>query len=146
MQRKKFIKTLGCACIGATSLATLLQSCSSTNYFAQSTLANNQLTIKKSEFIKIVNGKHVQRIYILVRSEKQVTPICIYKISDDNYSALLMVCTHNGCELNPQGNYLVCPCHGSEFSNTGVVQNPPAEQNLKSFKTTTDNDNIYIQL
>jgi cytochrome b6-f complex iron-sulfur subunit len=67
-------------------------------------------------------------------------------INEDDYSALLLQCTHKGCELQPQGNFLICPCHGSEFTNKGVVQNPPAEQNLKTFKTSTDNENIYIYL
>jgi cytochrome b6-f complex iron-sulfur subunit len=55
-------------------------------------------------------------------------------------------CTHKGCELIPQGDYLVCPCHGSEFSNNGQVLNPPAEDNLKTFITESDNENIYILL
>jgi len=64
----------------------------------------------------------------------------------ENYSALLMQCTHKGCELKPQGNYLACPCHGSEFDNKGVVQNPPAEQNLQNFQTKADDKNVYINL
>jgi cytochrome b6-f complex iron-sulfur subunit len=146
MQRKEFIKTCCIASISGTALAALLQSCASTNYFAQTTLANNQVTIKKTEFVKIEKEKLVQRKYVLVKTDKLTFPIYVYKISDEVYSALLMECTHKGCELQPNGNYLICPCHGSEFTNQGVVQNPPAEENLRSFKTTTDNDNIYIQL
>lgn len=146
MDRKDFIKTCGLACFGATALASLLQSCTSTNYFAQTTVNKNQLVLKKSEFISIEKDKTITRKYVLVKTEKYNFPICIYKTSDENYSALLMECTHKGCELQPHGDYLICPCHGSEFSNTGVVQNPPAEQNLQSFKITTDHDNIYIQL
>ena len=88
----------------------------------------------------------MQRKYVLLKSDKFNFPICIFKIGEDTYSALLMECTHNGCELQPQGDNLLCPCHGSEFSNKGVVQNPPAEENLKTFTIKTDNENIYIQL
>ena len=146
MDRKEFIKTCGLACFGATALASLLQSCATNNYFAQTTVNKNQLVLKKSEFISIEKDKTVNRKYVLVKTEKYNFPICIYKTSEENYSALLMECSHKGCELQPHGDYLICPCHGSEFSNTGVVQNPPAEQNLQSFKITTDHDNIYIQL
>ena len=146
MNRKDFIKTCGFVCVSGTALATLLQSCASTNYFAQSTLKSNQITIKKSEFIKIKKDKQVQRKYVLLKSDKYNFPICIYKMSGENYSALLMQCTHKGCELQPHGEYLICPCHGSEFTNTGIVQNPPAEENLKIFKITTDNENIYIHI
>ncbi len=146
MDRKEFIKTCGFACIGGTALAALLESCASTNYVAETTLNNNQITIKKTEFVKIKNNKTVPHKYILLRSDKYAFPICVYKHSDESYSALLMQCTHNGCELQAQGDYLVCPCHGSEFSNKGIVQNPPAEVNLKTFQIKTDNENIYIQL
>ncbi|MFM9944623.1 MAG: ubiquinol-cytochrome c reductase iron-sulfur subunit [Bacteroidia bacterium] len=128
------------------ALSSILEGCVSTNYFAQSTLGNNQLIIKKSEFIKTEKGKETQRKYVLVKSEKLNFPICIYKTDEQNYTALFMECTHKGCELQPHGDYLICPCHGSEFSNKGIVQNPPAEENLKTFIIKTDNENIYIYL
>lgn len=146
MDRKEFIKTCGFACLGGTALAALLQSCASTNYFALTSFENNQITIKKTEFIKVEKNKTMQRKYVLAKTAQYNFPICIYKISEEIYSALLMQCTHKGCELNPHGDYLICPCHGSEFTNKGIVQNPPAEQNLKTFKIITDNENIYIQL
>lgn len=146
MDRKEFIKTCGIACVGGTLLSTLLQSCATANYFAQTSFAGNQIVLKKTEFISIEKSKQVQRKYVLVKTEKLQFPICIYKIGEENYTALLMECTHKGCELQPNGSYLICPCHGSEFTNQGTVQNPPAEENLKTFKTTTDNDTIYIQL
>ncbi len=145
MERKIFIKSCGIACLSGTFVTAMLQGCASSNYFAQNTIANNRITIKKSEFIKIQKEKQILRKYVLVKSEKHNFPICIYKIGEDTYSALLMECTHNSCELQPHGEFLTCPCHGSEFSNKGVVQNPPAEANLKSFQTSTDKDHIYVQ-
>lgn len=146
MNRRDFIKTCGYACIGETVFMVLLQSCASTNYFAQTTFEGDRILIKKTEFLKTEKEKITERKFVLVKSEKFSYPIGIYKINEDEYSALLLQCTHKGCELQPQGNFLVCPCHGSEFTNKGVVQNPPAEQNLKTFKTSTDNENIYIYI
>ncbi|MGP8215363.1 MAG: ubiquinol-cytochrome c reductase iron-sulfur subunit [Bacteroidia bacterium] len=146
MHRKEFIKICCISCLGGTALISLLEGCAGSNYFAQNTMANNQITIKKSEFIKVDKEKQSHRKYVLVKSDSLNFPICIFKISEDTYSALLMECTHRGCELQPAGDYLSCPCHGSEFTNRGIVQNPPAEENLKTFKTTTDNENIYVQL
>ncbi|MBK9247047.1 MAG: Rieske (2Fe-2S) protein [Ignavibacteria bacterium] len=100
--------------------------------------------MKKSEFVHHKTDEIIQRPYVLIKTEKHKYPLCVYKIDDNKYSALLMRCSHKGCELNPQGDYLVCPCHGSEFTNTGIVQSPPAAQNLTTFPTTTDNENIYI--
>lgn len=146
MNRKEFIKTCCLACIGGSVLAALLESCASAYYFAKTSLENNQITIKKTEFMKVEKEKTVQRKYVLVKSHQYGYPICIYKISEDDYSALLMECTHKGCELEPQGDYLQCPCHGSEFTNRGLVQNPPATDKLKTFQVTADNENIYVQL
>ncbi len=145
MERKEFIKTCGFACLGTTAISVVLQSCMSTNYFAQSTFKENQISIKKTEFINLGKDKQTERKFILVKTEKLNFPIIIYK-HEDNYTALWMQCTHKGCELRPHGDYLVCPCHGSEFTNKGMVQNPPAEENLKTFIIKTDNENLYVQL
>lgn len=146
MDRKEFIKTCGYVCLGGTALAALLQSCSSTNYFAESSLEENWILVKKDEFLKTEKEKITERKFVLVKNEKFGYPIGVYKIKKDEFSALLLQCTHKGCELQPQGNFLICPCHGSEFTNKGIVQNPPAEQNLKIFKTSTDDENVYIYL
>jgi cytochrome b6-f complex iron-sulfur subunit len=146
MKRKEFIKTCGIACLSSAALASILQSCGTPNYTAKTTMEGNKMAVKKSEFILVDSNKTTQRKYVLVKSDKFNFPICVYKLNEENYSALLMECTHKGCELQPHGEFMVCPCHGSEFSNTGIVQNPPAEQNLQSFKTSFDNENIYIYL
>lgn len=146
MDRKAFLKTCGHACLSGATLAVLLESCAGTNYFAQTSYANNQIAIRKSEFIIVTKGKTIHRKYVLVRNDKFNFPICIYKLDEEAYSALLMQCTHRGCELKPNGAYLVCPCHGSEFTNRGVVQNPPAEQDLQTFTIRTDHEHIYLYL
>ncbi|HLF65350.1 MAG TPA: Rieske 2Fe-2S domain-containing protein [Saprospiraceae bacterium] len=146
MDRKEFIKTTCMACVSVTALATILQSCAHANYFAQASIANNRIIIRKTEFVKIGKEKTVQRKYVLVKTDKFNYPICVYKLGQEEYSALLLRCTHKGCELNPNARFLSCPCHGSEFTNTGEVQNPPAEIKLKTFKTRTDDENIYVQL
>jgi nitrite reductase/ring-hydroxylating ferredoxin subunit len=146
MDRKAFIKTCGFTCLGGLSVISLIQSCGSSNYYAKSTFKDKQLVLGKSEFIKEKDGKKTLRKYVLLKTEQLSYPICIYKTGEDQYSALLMECTHKSCELQPHGDYLVCPCHGSEFSNKGAVQNPPAEDNLKTFQVKTDHENIYILL
>lgn len=145
MHRKDFIKQCGKLCLGGIVLNNLLSSCT-TNYYAITSTANNTITIKKTEFIEEKDGKSKPRKYVLIRSEKLNFPVCIYKLNENLYSALYMECTHKSCELNPHGDYLICPCHGSEFNNVGKVQNPPAETDLQTFKITHDNENIYLHL
>ena len=146
MNRKDFIRNAGYAFVGGTAAVVLLQNCATSSYFAPHVLSNNQITIKKLEFVQVEKNKTTERKYVLVKTTRYDFPVCIYKLSEQNYSALLLKCTHKGCELKPHGDFLSCPCHGSEFSNTGAVQNPPAEENLKTFQVKTDNENIYVQL
>lgn len=146
MDRKEFIKTCGFACLTASIPAILLQSypaiAGEKNYVPTGEI----ITIPKSDFFETKKGKQKEKKYVVVKNDHFEFPIGIYKLPDDCYTALLLQCTHKGCELDPQGDFMVCPCHGSEFNKLGEVQNPPAEENLKPFKTSTDNENIYIHL
>lgn len=145
MDRKTFIKTCGLACLGGAALTTVLQSCAGNHYVNASENNARMLSIKKTDFEKPGKNGPVKKPYVLVKPASSAFPICIYHLGEEKYSALLLECTHSGCELQAHGDFLVCPCHGSEFSKLGVVQNPPAEQNLKTFKVTSDHENIYLQ-
>jgi cytochrome b6-f complex iron-sulfur subunit len=46
--------------------------------------------------------------------------------SGGKLTALDSTCTHQGCTVAPDGGKLACPCHGSQFSLTGAVQQGPA--------------------
>lgn len=142
MDRKKFVKTLGICVVGIPLASQVLQSCSSI-YYADTLEKGGKIIVEKSEFI---NDKNKERKYVLVTPQGTDFPISLYKIEEDNYVASLLKCTHRGCELNVGGNIYSCPCHGSEFTTTGEVLEGPAEEQLKTFKTTTDDQNIYIYL
>lgn len=141
MERRDFLKSCVAACAAGSVLAIALQSCK-TAFVATSTLENNQLKVKKSEF---TDENAQTRAFVVLRSEKLNFPIAVYK-SNETYTALSTQCTHSGCEIQPNKVSLVCPCHGSEFSNTGKVLNPPAERELKQYTITTDTDYFYVQL
>ena len=147
MHRKDFIKACGFACLGGSFALSLLEGCVTANYYGKTEIKNNELVVSKAEFAKDPgNTNTAYRKYIILKNEGLDFPICLFRISDDSYRALLMQCTHKGCELQLQGDYLLCPCHGSEFNNMGVVQNPPAQENLRLFTIKTDNEHIYISL
>ena len=145
MERIEFVKKCGQLCLGGLMVGSLLESCVG-NYYATAQVDNAIISIKKTEFIEVKKENSKPRKSVLIRTEKLNFPITVYKLNEATYSAVLMECTHNSCELNPQGDYLICPCHGSEFNKLGHVQNPPAEIDLKTFKVTFDNENIYIHL
>lgn len=144
MDRRSFTKNcLGC--IGGVFVPALLTSCKST-YYTSGAMEENGLSVLKSEFSYLKKEKPVLREYIIVRNEKLEFPIYVYRFSDDEYSALFMKCSHQGNELQASGDHLSCPAHGSEFNNKGIVAQGPAEDNLRAFKVTTNDDKIFIDL
>lgn len=146
MNRRQFFKEGGSFCLGSFGVLSVVSSCSSVQHHASTTLINGKLEVLKSDFVELRDGKTIVKKYLVLKHESLPFPIALFKNSAEEYTAVLMKCTHNACELNPQGSYLVCPCHGSEFNSKGEVQNPPAEENLAQFKTTFDHEKIYIHL
>ena len=148
MQRRNFIRTSCLACLGGTAVTTLLQGCSSTYYAQQVQLQQNSLVVKKSEFIEMKKGQATSnmRNVVVAKYEKLAFPVAIFRLAEDQYSAVYLECTHQGNEVQPQGNYLVCEGHGSEFDSKGNVTQGPAEDPLRTFSVKSDKDNIYILL
>jgi cytochrome b6-f complex iron-sulfur subunit len=143
MDRKQFVLKCGLACLGISGSTAFLQGCGST-HIAKSSINNNILTVSKDEFVNL--GKSKPRSFIILRPDKLKFPIVIYQSSDNNYSAFLLRCTHQGNELTVNGDILTCSAHGSEFDKKGTVVKGPAEKNLLSFPVKIDNQNLYIQL
>ena len=142
MNRNKFIRT----CVVGLGVGTLVESCASSNYYATHGIVDNHIDINKSEFTFLKDKEERQRPFVLVKNEKLEFPICLYQFEPTEYAALYLQCTHQGCEVNPYHDYLVCPCHGSEYSNRGKVLQPPAENNLKQFDVRSEGETIIIQL
>ena len=146
MKRRGFIRTSCLSCIGGSALTLALQGCSSAYYAKQVDLKQNDLVIKKSEFVEIKKDKQSMRNVIVAKYEKLGFPIAIFRLDEEQYSAIYLECTHQGNEVQPHGNYLVCEGHGSEFDNKGKVTQGPAEKALRTFAVKTDQENIYINL
>ena len=145
MERRDFIKKSWLTCAGLSLSTALMQSCSSA-YVVMGSIEDNRIALKKSEFFYLKKEKPMIREWVLVKTEKIPLPIGVYRFDDHKYAATYLECAHQQCEVQPEGDHLQCPCHGSEYSNTGKLQKGPAEADLKSFSLTTDEENIYILL
>ncbi|HNU47264.1 MAG TPA: Rieske (2Fe-2S) protein [Bacteroidia bacterium] len=143
MNRKEFILKSCGACLGATAISGLLSSCSATR-FTTGRLTKDGLLIDAKEFE--TNEKEKYRLYIIVRNEELLFPVCVYRFSETDYSALWMQCAHQGAELNVAGDYLQCPAHGSEYNNRGHVTNGPADRDLRTFPVIVNNHQLFIDL
>lgn len=146
MERRKFVKTLSLNCASVSILGAILQGCATIKYATAPQFINNKIVLNKKEFELIKKDKVTYHQWILVKTEKADFPIGVFRFDDTKYSAIYLECSHQGCEVEPQSDHLQCPCHGSEFSNLGKVQEGPAEKDLKKFEIETDQDNIYILL
>lgn len=145
MKRKKFIKTCGFGLLGLPLATSLLQSCTGIHY-AIAHENNGVITIAKSQFIINRQKPEHLRKFVMVQSSLFKFPLCVYQTESETYVTCLMRCTHRGCELNVGGGIYSCPCHGSEFTNDGTVITGPADENLLTFTTITDAENITIHL
>ncbi len=135
LSRREALQTIGVLCCGAL-ISPILVSCAPTK----------QVTLKEDANVLTLLLEDFEGDTIVVKSKKYSYPIAVSRLDGGKFTALLMQCTHKGCELRSEGTYLVCPCHGSEFDSQGKVLNPPADKALRTFPVRTDEKNIYIDI
>ena len=145
MDRKQFLKTCGFGCFGGIIGVSLLQSCASSQ-LVSATIKDTDLLVSTADFEIKNNQKTEYKKYLIVQNELLKYPICIYRFSATEYTALWMSCTHQGAELQVFGDKLQCAAHGSEFSNKGVVESGPANSDLRKFPIVIENNTLKISL
>jgi len=145
MNRRNFIKDSCATCLSASAIAGLFSSCEATRYI-NGNLGKDGLIIASDEFKIKQKGNILYRSFIIVRNEALQYPVCVYRFSDTEYTALWMRCTHQGTELQASGAFLQCTAHGSEFSNKGKVTSGPADKDLRTFPVTVNNNELFIDL
>lgn len=73
--------------------------------------------------------------------------IIVVRTSETEAAAFSSKCTHQGCQVGlPQNDIITCPCHGSQFDNTGKVLGGQATTDLPAYTTTLQNNIITIEL
>jgi Rieske Fe-S protein len=123
----------------------LLASCGASHYVT-GTLEGKGISIPLSEFSSTEKGKQITRQYIVVHQDQLEFPIYLYRISENEFTALLMKCAHQGSELNAAGDHLYCSSHGSEYDSRGNVTHGPAQKNLRSFPVSVQTNKLIIEL
>lgn len=145
MNRKDFIINSCAVCLSATAISSLFSSCTATKYISGK-LGKDGLTVSKDEFKINQKENTAYRSFVIIRNDALQYPVCVYRFSDQEYSALWMRCTHQGSELQASGDFLQCPAHGSEFTNRGKVTNGPADSGLRTFPVTVTDKELFIDL
>ncbi|MFW5945199.1 MAG: ubiquinol-cytochrome c reductase iron-sulfur subunit [Bacteroidota bacterium] len=72
--------------------------------------------------------------------------IIIAYLGNDEYFALLKICTHLQCDIeyNADKEIVDYPCHRSEYEIDGDVISGPAEDPLKEYNTELDGQTLRI--
>ncbi len=139
MERRDFIRSLervaaGLVCAG---MSGLVAGCSGLRYVS-STRDDDRLIVKQ---VDVGDSPHA-----LISEAELPQAVYLRRLADGTYVAVLTRCTHQGCQVEPAGDRLACPCHGSEYRLTGEVLRGPAERPLHRYRVTTDSEHIYIHL
>lgn len=82
----------------------------------------------------------------LVQAPGMERPVYVRRLASGEHVAVLASCTHQGCQPEPVGDRLVCPCHGSEFSFEGDVLAGPAERPLVRYPVTIEGQDVVVRL
>ena len=73
-------------------------------------------------------------------------PVYVRRLGPGELVAVLAACTHQGCQPEPVGDRLACPCHGSEFAFDGTVLQGPAERPLTRYRVTVEGEDIVVRV
>lgn len=72
--------------------------------------------------------------------------IFVMRASATELRATSGICTHQQCTIEWDGERFECPCHGSQFSSTGMVLRGPAGAPLRTFDTNLSGDQLTVML
>lgn len=135
MRRRDFLERVERLSLGV--LGASLSGCGGF-YYVNPEVLDNRLAIPVAEFAK---GR-----FVLVDAPRLRFPLFVYRDDDGNYSTVSTRCMHRGCQVEPGGDHLVCPCHGSEYSNTGAVLKGPTQRPLQRLATSVEAEHVVIEL
>ena len=138
IKRRDFLKSLGASALCGPGLAALIPGSGAARADDGYLLRDNALSVNKSVFAR-------QR-FVLLNHPALEHPVSLLRIDEARYSALLMSCTHQRCATEWNKDHYVCPCHGSRFSETGVVIRGLARESLRSFPVEVLEDRIIVKL
>lgn len=107
-------------------------------HYVNTTVAGNRLVIRRRDF--------GSSRFALVDAPGMALPLYVYRTEEGEFSTVSTRCMHRGCQVEPAAEHLVCPCHGSEYSNTGAVLKGPTQDPLRRLQTWLEGETIVIEL
>ena len=94
----------------------------------------------------VVSASNVPEDGVLLQRPGMEHPVFVRATEQGAYTALLVRCTHQGCQPDPVGDRFICPCHGSEFDMEGEVLLGPAERSLPRYRVVREGEDLVVTL
>ena len=119
----------------------LFASCSpllfAASYAAESKQKSKKNPSKSRRWISVGTVEELDKAGQILKEESSLGAILVIGTSKSkNLIAVNPTCTHLGCNVDweAEENIFLCPCHASEFTTDGKVQNGPAEKPLSTYE------------
>jgi cytochrome b6-f complex iron-sulfur subunit len=138
MDRRNFIQNSGVLICGCALTGSILQACKVAG-------AASVKATRDGEYLVFPESELEGHPYAVINHPDQEFPIYVSG-KNGAYSAVLLKCSHKGCELEPSASILTCPCHGSTFKPTGEVIQRPATVPLDSYEVTVSEGRVRIKV
>lgn len=97
-----------------------------------STSLSQAITIKLSDYPALANAGGAARI------NGTSVPIALVNEGNSNYTALSLICTHQGGTVQWNGQIFICPVHGAEFAADGHWIGGQPTTSLHTYPTSYD--------
>jgi Rieske Fe-S protein len=135
--RRAFMRRLPVLTAGlaAGASAVSLSGCAGVSYLTPRMLPDGSLIVPTADV--------TERGEAFLQTRGMQRPVYLRR-SEDGWTAVLAACTHRGCQPEPVGDRLECPCHGSEFSFEGEVLAGPAERPLPRYEVIEEDDRLIV--
>jgi cytochrome b6-f complex iron-sulfur subunit len=139
MNRRRFLEQLEAAsALGlAGSIGLPLTGCIGFHY-VNATMTGSRMSIAVREFER---GP-----FVLVDRPDDTHPLYVFRHPDGAFTAVSTRCMHQGCQVEPDAGHLICPCHGSEYTNDGQILKGPTPLPLVRFPARLVGDQVVIDL
>lgn len=99
-----------------------------------------------ADAVRVPLASFAQQPVLVVRPEGWLFDLAVKKKPDQTYEVLLLQCTHQQNRLLAVADGYTCALHGSRFGPDGQVLKGPAEQPLKQYETSIEQDQLVIHL
>lgn len=136
--RRAFVRRLPVLTAGLAAGASCasLSACAGVTYLTPRMLPDGNLIIATRDV--------AERGEAFLQARGMQRPVYLRRSDDGAWTAVLASCTHRGCQPEPVGDRLACPCHGSEFSFAGDVLTGPADRPLTRYEVIEEDDRLLV--